>query len=147
MASAAAPENPGGAGAREVDWTVPAGWKELPGQQMRFASFQVSPEKPDVQLTVIPLGAEAGNLLDNVNRWEKQLGLPPTPEQDLGKIVNDLDVNGSQASAVDLTGPANANPRMQMLGAIIPHDGRVWFFKLVGPADVVGRRRTILMRL
>src|SRR4051812_23799201 len=86
-AAAAAPDNPGGAGSREVDWTVPAGWKELPGQQMRFASFQVSAEKPDVQLTVIPLGAEAGNLLDNVNRWEKQLGLPPTPQQDLGKIV------------------------------------------------------------
>ena len=86
------------------------GWKELPGQQMRFASFQVSAEKPDVQLTVIPLGAEAGNLLDNVNRWEKQLGLPPTPQQDLGKIVKTMDVNGSQASVVDLAGPANANP-------------------------------------
>lgn len=135
--AADAPSPQGG----EIHWIVPDGWKELPGEQMRYASFQVSADKPDVQLTVIPLGLEAGQLLPNVNRWENQLGLPPTAEADLGKVVKPMEIGADQAAVVDLIGPENANPRMRMLGAIVPHGQRVWFFKLAGPADVAGAQK------
>ncbi len=139
MASAqtdAAPE-----AATEIQWTVPAGWKPLPAQQMRFASFQVSPDHPDVVLTVIPLGGEAGQLQPNVNRWEQQLGLPPSKPEELDKVATHVDIAGNQTDMVDLTGPADKTPLMRMLAAILPHEGRVWFFKLVGPADVVGPQK------
>ena len=44
----------------EISWTVPQGWKQLPGDgQMRYASFEVIADHPEIQLSVIPLGAEA----------------------------------------------------------------------------------------
>lgn len=124
-----------------IAWTVPEGWEKLPAQQMRFAAFRVSQEHPDVVLTVIPLGPEAGELLPNVNRWRQQLGLPPVSQQDLDKMVRRKQVDGLPVDLVDLSGPATANPPMRMLAAILPHAGRVWFFKLVGQADVVSRQQ------
>jgi hypothetical protein len=127
--------------ASEIQWTAPPGWTQLPGSGMRIASFQVSAQRPDVQLTVIPLAPEGGQVLPNINRWEQQIGLPPTKEADLSKIVTRVDAAGVPADTVDLIGPATANPRLELLGAIVNHGERVWFFKLAGPADVVGGQK------
>src|SRR4051812_48677616 len=51
-----------GAAASPLSWTVPAGWKQLAGGALRFASFQVS-ENPPVQMSVTPLGMEAADPL------------------------------------------------------------------------------------
>jgi hypothetical protein len=88
---------------------------------------------PPVELTVIPLGPEAGDLPSNVNRWEKQLNLTPSPKDALDKVVKHQDINGLHADVVDLSSPESTNPRQRMLAAIIPHAGRVWFFKMTGP--------------
>jgi hypothetical protein len=107
---------------------------------MRFASFAVNADPP-VELTVIPLGPESGEVLANVNRWEKQLGLPPTPQANLSKVVRHLSMNGLEGDAVDLTAPASSNSRQRMLAALVPAGGRVWFFKLMGPVDVVAAQK------
>src|SRR5438477_214717 len=52
-----------------IQWRVPAGWKELPGGEMRFASMQVSADDPKLLLSIIPLGPE-NKLLPNVVRWQ-----------------------------------------------------------------------------
>src|SRR5882724_7937358 len=70
--SAQTADGGGDSGAR---WSAPAGWKELPAQGMRVAAFE-APDDPSMQLTVVPLGPGLP-LLANVNRWEKQIGLPP----------------------------------------------------------------------
>jgi hypothetical protein len=134
----AVPDAPSG-NASEVQWTVPQGWKELPGAGMRVASFQVSAEHPEVQLSVIPLVASP--LLANVNRWEQQMGLPATPEADLGKVVTHFEVSGAAVDMVDLTSPATVNPRQELLGAIVPRGEKTWFFKLQGPVEIVGPQK------
>jgi hypothetical protein len=123
----------------EIQWTVPQGWKELPGDgQMRYASFQVLPDHPDLQLSVIPLGAEAADLLPNINRWEGQVGLPSSSLTELPRVVKRVTVGDLNIDTVDLVGPETANPRQRMLAAILPHADKTWFFKLFGPADVIG---------
>jgi hypothetical protein len=123
----------------EIQWTVPQGWKQLPGDgQMRFASFEIQPDHPDLQLSVIPLGAEAADLLPNINRWEGQVGLPATSLTDLPKVVKRVTVGDLNIDTVNLVGPESANPRQQMLAAILPHGDKTWFFKLFGSAGVVG---------
>lgn len=129
----AAPESP-------LAWTVPAGWTQLPGNQMRFASFQVS-DDPKFLLSVIPLGMEAGELVPNVNRWEQQLGLPASPADKINDVVKKVSTNGIDINTVDLTGPESANPRMRMLAAMTNAGGQVWFFKLTGPIDTVGKQK------
>jgi hypothetical protein len=95
-------------GAREVTWNVPEGWKEQPGSQSRFATFQIGSVEGPMELTVVPLGSEAGSLLENVNRWRRQLGLEAVPESDLGEVTRQIKLDGVQATIVDIvaTGPA-----------------------------------------
>ena len=125
-------------------WTVPAGWKELKAQEMRYAAFAVSPEHPNVVMTVVPLGAEAGGLAANVVRWQGQIGMPATPEAEVEKLVSHADVNGLHVDKVDLVGPEPGEagkPRQRILAAVIEAGGRTWFFKLMGPADVVAAQK------
>ncbi|HEX8521608.1 MAG TPA: hypothetical protein VF669_05070 [Tepidisphaeraceae bacterium] len=125
-----------------LSWRVPAGWKEQQSsQQMRFATFVVNEGNPPVEFTVIPLGAEAGELLPNLNRWEGQLGLPSSSKEQADKIVKHTHINGLHADVVDLTSADSASPRQRMLAAIIPHAGRVWFFKMVGPEPIVSAQK------
>src|SRR5438309_2198293 len=35
-------------------WTLPSGWKELPGREMRFATIQIASEAGPLELSVIP---------------------------------------------------------------------------------------------
>jgi hypothetical protein len=127
----------------EITWQTPAGWKQLAGGQMRFAAFQASADDPNVLLTVVPLGTEAGDLKANVNRWEGQLGLPPSDEASLSKVAKPLEVNGVSGHLIDLTSPENpGQPRQRMLAAILPREQRIWFFKLAGPIDVVSREQS-----
>jgi hypothetical protein len=120
--------------ADDITWTVPAGWDKRESQEaMRFATFGVSKESPDTMVTVVPLGMEPGSLVANVNRWEGQLGLPPSAEADLGKVSKPVTLgDGSKGTLVDISGGGKA-----MLAAIIPHAGKTWFIKLVGADNVV----------
>jgi len=126
-----------------LTWTVPEGWKRMPDGQMRYATFQVAADHPDVELSVIPLPLNVNPVLANLNRWEDQLSLPHTPEADLSKVVTTVKVaDGTPADAVDLTGKdAKTGQPSRLLGARIPHDEQAWFFKLMGPPDVVATQK------
>ena len=124
-----------------LTWAVPAGWKEVASSEpMRVATFIVN-EEPNVEMKVVPLGAESGALLPNINRWERQLGLPASREEDLAKSVCHEDVNGLHVDRVDLASPETVSPRQRMLAAVVPHGGRVWFFKLSGPHGIVSAQK------
>ncbi len=124
-------------------WTVPDGWTYVPGRDMRYASFRVSQDHPDVELTVVPLDSAGGTLLDNLHRWQKQLGLEPSPVEDLKKIMTSADLSGTPAGVFDLTGavPSDGTPQQRMLAAIVPQPTQTWFFKLMGPIDVVSAQK------
>src|SRR5262245_28708010 len=124
---------------RPIHWQVPEGWNELPGASMRFATLVVN-DDPKVELTVIPLAGDSMGLKANVNRWEGQLGLEPSTEQELAKLVTRIEVDKHPMDLVDLMGP-DANPRQRMLGALVAHDGRTWYFKMVGPEAIVAKQK------
>lgn len=117
-------------------WTVPSGWTFVPGKDMRFASFKVSSEHPDVELTVIPAH---GSLEANVNRWEDQLGLPQSSPDQIQQKITAVDLFGTPAKLFDMTGivPSDGKPQQRLLAAIVPQPAQTWFFKLAGPVDVV----------
>ncbi len=121
-----------------LKWKVPPGWKEIPSkEEMRFATFLVQDGNPPVELTVIPLGPEAGELLPNLVRWENQLGLPPSGPADVNRLIKQTTINGLNVNLIDLTSPPSAKEPKRMLSAIIPYANRVWFFKLIGPEPAV----------
>ena len=131
-------------GAAPVTWTLPAGWRQVPGAaQMRYATIQVSASEPKAELTVVPLPADAQAVLPNVQRWAGQLHLQQVADADLSKYVTETQVSGEQASIIDMTGSAQTgNPPTRLLAAIIPHDDRTWFFTLKAAEPIVAAQRS-----
>ena len=118
------------------NWTVPKDWKAVPAGEMQAARFSVAANngKADVFVSVFP--SDTGGTLANVNRWRKQLGLGPVEEKDLAQSVAPLDPANPQAVLVDLT-----NGSRRLTGAIVPRDGKYWFYKLLGDAGTVGAEK------
>ncbi len=127
--------------APEFKWKVPEGWQTLPAGQMQVAKFAVPARdgaKAEVFVSVFP--SESGGTLANVNRWRKQLGLEPIEESGLKGCTSPLD-SAPGAVLVDLKNDPRA-----LLGAIIPREGRWWFYKLLGDAPAVTAEREAFIR-
>ena len=119
--------------APKANWTVPGQWKEMPAGQMQVAKFSVPPRgsaKAEVFVSVFP--SDTGGTLANVNRWRKQVGLAEVKESELSSVVSPLDPAAPGAILVDMKSDSK-----QLLGAIVPRDGRYWFYKLLGDAEAV----------
>jgi hypothetical protein len=87
---------------RPVTWTLPPGWQEKPGSNQRYATLVLGPKDKPLELTVVPLGAAAGTLLENVNRWRDQMGLGEVDEGGLGKFTRETKVDGKPVTLVDI---------------------------------------------
>lgn len=123
-------------------YTVPVGWREEPGNPVRLASFRVGTPGEDAEVAVTRFPGDVGGVFQNVNRWRSQVGLGPVGEDQLGKDVQHREVAGSPAYAVDLSGPGtNGRGATEMLAVAVKRDDQTWFFKMTGPAAVVGKQK------
>jgi len=126
-------------------WTVPATWKSVPPGPMTYAAYQV--ENSPLKMTVSQVTAMASGsatVLANVNRWERQLGLPQSPESEMSKLATPIKLEGREGLLVDLTAPkpaADGGPQLRMLGALVPDGDQVWAFKMSGPAEQVAAQK------
>jgi hypothetical protein len=126
-------------GEGNIHWIVPPIWKQVPAPQMTQAAYQVS-ENPPVLLTISRIasrGSEEETALANLNRWEGQLKLPPTSQANMDKVAMPIKIAGRNARLINLSSPASATPRQQMLAALVPDGDSAWAFKIMGPPDVV----------
>lgn len=133
-------------GQRRIQFTTPEGWKEKPrdAKGFRAAAFEISEGGRSAEMTVIPLPGAAGGLLQNVNRWRAQINLGPWSNDDLRHNVRKLDVSGIAASYFDLGAEGSDDPRI--LAIALDRGGESWFFKLTGPADLVGKHKPAFER-
>lgn len=124
-----------------LKWTAPARWQEKSATAMRKATFVISGANgATAELAVTAFPGEVGGDLANLNRWRGQLSLPPISETEFAGAVTRLTVNGLPVTLADLTGGAADNPT-RLLGAMVPHAGATWFFKLTGPAALVAEEK------
>ena len=128
-------------GGDNLTWTAPATWTAMPDRPMRKATFSVKGADgttADLSITAFP--GDTGGLLANLNRWRGQVSLPPLAENQLTPNIEHLDANGLHAEIADFAGTANGTP-IRLLGAVVPHGGETWFFKLMGPDALVAREK------
>lgn len=124
-----------------LSWTAPASWQAKAVSSFRKGSYNVPGDGgtvADLAITAFP--GDTGGLFANVNRWRGQVGLQPVAESELEAGVQHLDVNGFHITIVDALGSVNGQPT-RVLGAIVPHNGQTWFFKLLGPDAIVTREQ------
>ena len=88
-------------------WTLPEGWRQKAGSRTRFATLAFGPEDAPVELTVTRFevfGDPAAFVSSNVNRWRKQMQLPPIEAGEFDKQSEKFDLDGAVATVVDIHG-------------------------------------------
>jgi hypothetical protein len=119
-----------------VEWTTPGSWVEWPAERPEIVGFTIDEQSPPIQMAFSSLertSPSAADVLANVNRWERQVGIPlSTPEQ-ADKVVTKVPLGGRTANVVDLLGPPGGDQK-RLFAAMIVDGNEVWFFKTMGPA-------------
>jgi hypothetical protein len=120
-------------------YVVPAGWQKTKKAAFAVLSFKVEQGAKRVAISVSPAG---GALDDNLNRWRKQLQLPPLEKAALLKEAKSLKIAGQDAVYVDYAAPAgNDLGQDRILGAVVQFNGAQLFLKMSGAADLVEREK------
>ncbi|HVY61478.1 MAG TPA: hypothetical protein VHF22_07480, partial [Planctomycetota bacterium] len=115
------------AGQGALAFDTPAGWEAKPDSSgMRLGSFGVAGH-PDADCSIIVLPGGAGGVLANVDRWRKQMGLPPLEPGAEMKLPT-VDLLGGKGLLVELEGSyagmgGEAHAGYKMLGAIRAEEG------------------------
>ncbi len=130
---------------------LPSNWEPQPLSQMRKASFLVRGENGAVaDISLVVLGAAAGNVLENVNRWLSQLAQPPVTAEKLASFVQHLPTARGDVVVVDLEGtPENgdASKDGRIVAGMISDEGQTSFFKMRGNAALVGNGERQLLEM
>jgi hypothetical protein len=102
---------------------------------MRRGSFSIqSAQGAEADVSIFVFPGAAGGLLENVNRWRGQIGLPPFEESHLAAETTQIkSESGLTLVTVDMTGPSGE----RILGAVLEHGSESWFFKIKGPDALV----------
>jgi len=130
------------AAAGGLTWTAPPGWEAKALTSMRRGSFTLrSSDGREADFSIIPFPGAAGGLLDNLNRWREQVALPPVTVAQLGDQIEHLDVGPLHFDIVDFAGQLGGVPT-RITGAVLNYQGESWFFKLMGPDDIVRPARS-----
>jgi hypothetical protein len=134
-----APDN---SGLPPLKYTLPAGWQQKPVTEMRVASFAITENGKQADVSVIPLGGWAGGDLANVNRWLGQVGQNPVTEAELPKLAEKVQIAGQSADLYDLAGESpGSGDTERILAAVLHRDDTAWFFKMTGDGDLVEKNK------
>ncbi len=124
---------------------APAHWLAKKRTAMRMASYEVKSEDGAVaDISFTTLRSAPGSLLANINRWREQLGQPVWNDGELEKHSTRVATCFGSAVVVDVQGLLeNADPKQdgRIVGAVAEKDGRAWFYKMRGNAELVGREK------
>lgn len=123
---------------------LPAGWKQVPApSQFLLAKYDIEGSGgAKAEVNVSALAGTGGGVIMNVNRWRGQLGLGPISEEDFSKQAQTLDVAGSKATVVDLTGTdSKTGQKSRLIGVIAPQADQTWFYKLMGDGQIVEQQK------
>lgn len=132
------------------EYDLPAGWTAQPSTSMRPVNLRVAGDaRCDCYLSSLP-GA-AGGILENVNRWRKQMGAAPIDEDALAKLPR-AKLLGREAVVVEVDGTFSGMggaslEGARMVGAIASLPAVTLFLKMTGPKEVVQKERAAFDKL
>ncbi|MBL9207474.1 MAG: hypothetical protein JNN01_20500 [Opitutaceae bacterium] len=150
LAGGAAPAAPGAMGAGSplpqvatglaLRWKAPSHWTAKPPGGVRKGSYAVPGTGGEADMAITAFPGDTGGLVANVNRWRAQVGLEPQSQAQIESAIEQVEVGSLHIDIVDVTGKGPGGA-MRLLGAIVPHQGQTWFFKMLGPEPVVAAER------
>jgi hypothetical protein len=93
---------------------LPEGWTQAPGDSFRLATIRIPADDKPLELAVSALPWIGGQeqVLQNVNRWRGQMGLPPTDAAGLKNDTREQQVEDRTLTIVDLKGRSGGGGMM-----------------------------------
>jgi hypothetical protein len=140
--------------ANGLTWDVPSSFEKVaPASTMRVAQYRVPSGKEgakDGELAVFFFGNGMGGAKQaNLERWAGQFKQDDNSDPmskakvesfDAGALkVTTIEVTGHYVSSTMGGGPSYDEPGWKLYGAVVEGDGGPWFFKAVGPKDVIDK--------
>lgn len=122
-------------------WKGPAHWQEKPASGMRKGTFAITGDGATAELAITAFPGDVGGEVANVNRWRGQVQLPPQAPSEVQAAIQRLEANGLKIGIVDMTGTGADGKPSRTIGAMVPHGGSTWFFKLSGPAALLEKEK------
>lgn len=125
-------------------WRGPAHWQEKPASGMRKGTFTIAGDGGvTAELAITAFPGDVGGEVANVNRWRGQIQLPPLSPDEATRSIERIEANGLKIGVVEMAGAGENATRV--LGAMVPHGGATWFFKLTGPDALVAKEKPAFM--
>jgi hypothetical protein len=132
-----------------LTWTAPTHWAAKPAGAMRKGSYTVKASgiegEADLSITAFP--GDVGGELANLNRWRGQVKLAPVSQADAESNVQRVEHNGLKMTVTDLVGTGPSGAPERIVGAMVPHGGSTWFFKMQGPDVLVAKEKPAFMTM
>ncbi len=110
-------------------WSLPDGWSQTGGSNMRFATLTIDGTDPPLEVSVIPLPVFGSDINEyvrqNIDRWRGQIGLEPSAGADWLETakaageVRELSAGNLPVTFVNLSGKTNKFDPARMLGAVL----------------------------
>jgi hypothetical protein len=132
-------------GSNLPQFDVPPSWQQRPpSNAMRKAEFGIADGEQQATVTLVDFPTDAGpdiaELLPNVNRWRRDVGLREIGQDALSNVAKEMEIGGRPASYVRLV-PDPEKPEESPVGdatlaAMVTSGERVWFIKLTGPREL-----------
>jgi hypothetical protein len=128
-------------------WDAPPDWNPVAPSAMLLAKFAVAAESGKAEVTVSVFPGDVGGALANVNRWRGQLNLPAIEQDAMEKLVSSVDVIGGKAMLVEMSGTdVKSGEKARLIAAMVPRNGKTWFYKLMGDETVVGKQKDAFVK-
>lgn len=127
---------------------LPEGWRALPADGMRVASFQIPGEEGrSASLVVIPLPLATPDLeMESVNIWRRELQLEELEAAELATQAERVPVGDLSGNLYDIMGPGEEPAKTNIVGVVIPGQEATWFLKMSGAPSVVARAKEPFLR-
>jgi len=132
-----------------LHWVTPSGWQVQAASGLRSGSFLAPGQGgTTADVSIVTFAGAGGDVLANINRWRGQLQLTPIDTTTLPTQIRAFDAPAGHFFVADIRGkPDQGKEAVRILGAWFQQSGRVWFFKMMGPAGVVESQQEAFLGL
>ena len=130
-----------GSAGPQLTWDTPEGWTEVPATSMRDINFTVGSDGIG-ECYVSRLPSTGGGLVENVNRWRRQMGQEPMSEEEVNAMPTRVVFSrpatyvAVDGSFTGMGGKATID-EARLLGVILNTGNGAVFVKMTGPSDLV----------
>lgn len=127
------PMRTGGRAAVNLAWDAPEGWTEIQGTGMRHVTFRIGNV---AESYILFLPGEGGGVARNINRWRRQMRLPPLDVEAIAALPR-TPILGANSPVLEAYSPDDRG----LLATYAQVPGRTLFVKLTGPALAVRKQK------